>query len=165
MNVGISMEELLAWDRETSAFWKAHLGANPALLQLSCSIGGARNVQDLVRHIWGVELRWAQRLAGLSPLAKEDMPAGPLDALYDMHLQAVAILGRLFEDSSQNWEATIPLDISGLPAHARTPSRRKIAAHALLHSQRHWAQLATLVRDAGVPSKFFGDFLGCSAVL
>jgi hypothetical protein len=34
-----------------------------------------------------------------------------------------------------------------------------MAAHALLHSQRHWAQLATLVRVAGFPSGFKGDLL------
>ena len=38
-------------------------------------------------------------------------------------------------------------------------SRRKVLAHALFHSQRHWAQLATLVRAAGFPSGFRGDLL------
>jgi hypothetical protein len=32
-------------------------------------------------------------------------------------------------------------------------------AHMLFHSQRHWAQLATLVRSAGFPSGFKGDIL------
>jgi hypothetical protein len=39
-----------------------------------------------------------------------------------------------------------------------------VAAHALFHSQRHWAQLATLVRAAGFPSGFFGDILISSAL-
>jgi uncharacterized damage-inducible protein DinB len=34
-----------------------------------------------------------------------------------------------------------------------------MAAHALFHGQRHWAQLATLVRVAGFPSGFKGDLL------
>jgi hypothetical protein len=34
-----------------------------------------------------------------------------------------------------------------------------MAGHALFHSQRHWAQLATLVRVAGFPSGFKGDLL------
>jgi uncharacterized damage-inducible protein DinB len=41
----------------------------------------------------------------------------------------------------------------------RTPTRRKIMGHVLLHAQRHWAQLATLVRAAGYPSGFGGDLL------
>jgi uncharacterized damage-inducible protein DinB len=46
-----------------------------------------------------------------------------------------------------------------VPPEARTVSRRKVAVHALFHSQRHWAQLATLVRNAGFPSGFKGDLL------
>ena len=41
MTPAISFEELLAWNEETSDFWKAHLDANPTLLQLPCGIGGA----------------------------------------------------------------------------------------------------------------------------
>ena len=51
MTVGITMEELLAWNNESAGFWKAHLEANPALLELPCGIGGTANVQELVRHI------------------------------------------------------------------------------------------------------------------
>jgi uncharacterized damage-inducible protein DinB len=46
-----------------------------------------------------------------------------------------------------------------LPPEARTFSRRKALAHTLFHSQRHWAQLATLVRSAGFPSGFKGDLI------
>jgi len=42
------------------------------------------------------------------------------------------------------------------------PTARKALAHILLHSQRHWAQLATLVRAAGFPSGFSGI---CSSAL
>jgi hypothetical protein len=34
-----------------------------------------------------------------------------------------------------------------------------MAGHALLHSQRHWAQLASSVREAGFPSGFPGDLI------
>ncbi len=57
------------------------------------------------------------------------------------------------------------LDFHWLPPQARTSSRRKVMAHALFHSQRHWAQLATLVRAAGFPSGFKGDLLFSSALV
>ena len=63
MTPAITLEELLAWNQESS-FWKAHLEANPALLELPCGIGGAANVQQFVRHIWGVDLRWSERISG-----------------------------------------------------------------------------------------------------
>jgi uncharacterized damage-inducible protein DinB len=161
---GISMKELLDWDQEASAYWKSHLDANPALLDLPCGIGSAATVQEFVRHIWGVELRWAQRLAGLPQTPREDIPAGPVDALYDLHMQAAKILDDLLADPAQDWSAPMLLDIPQLPESARSPSRRKVLGHTLLHSQRHWAQLATLVRVAGFPSGFRGDLLACTAL-
>ena len=159
MTAGITLEELLKWNHESSDFWKAHLGANPALLALPCSIGGTANVQQFVRHIWGVELRWGQRIAGLPQLAREDIPAGPLDALFNLHLKAVQVFRTILDNPAQNWDETMALDYPWLPPESRKASRRKMVAHALFHSQRHWAQLATLVRAAGFPSGFKGDFL------
>ena len=54
MTPAITLEELLAWNHESAVFWKAHLEANPGLLELPCGIGGSANVQAFVRHIWGV---------------------------------------------------------------------------------------------------------------
>jgi len=164
MTAAITMEELLAWDLETSNFWKAHLEANPTLLELPCGIGGTANVQEFARHIWGVELIWAQRIAGLPVTDRKDMPAGPLDALFDLHLQAIETLRGLMDDPGKNWDETMTLDSAWLPPEARAFSRRKALAHMLFHSQRHWAQLATLVRAAGFPSGFNGDLLLSSAM-
>jgi uncharacterized damage-inducible protein DinB len=159
MSVGISLEELLAWNEEASNFWKAHLEANPALLELGCDIGGTKTVQEFVRHVWGVELIWAQRIAGLPLTDRKDMPAGPLDALFDVHLMAIQIFRTLLSDPAQDWEETQTLKSPWLPPEGLTVSRRKQLAHTLFHSQRHWAQLATLVRAAGFPSGFKGDLL------
>ena len=77
MSVGITLEELLSWNEQSSGYWNLHLAANPNLLQLPCGIGGAATVQDLVRHIWGAELRWCERLAGTPETPREQIPAGP----------------------------------------------------------------------------------------
>ena len=72
----ITLEELFAWNQETSTFWKGFLEDNPAVLELPCDIGGVSNVQHFVRHIWGVELRWAQRLAGVPEMLRDAVPTG-----------------------------------------------------------------------------------------
>jgi uncharacterized damage-inducible protein DinB len=159
MTPAISLNELFVWNHESACFWKGHLEANPTLLELPCGINGAANVQELVSHVWAAELRWSRRIAGLSELAKESIPAGPLGALFGLHEQAEQILRTLLDDPAQDWEKTLILNFDWLPLDARTVSRRKIAAHALLHGQRHWAQLATLVRIAGFPSEFQGDLI------
>lgn len=159
MTVGISMEELLGWNEESSSFWKSHLEENPALLELPCGIAGAATIQEFVKHIWAVDLRWAQRLAGTPETPRESIPAGPLNALYDMHKQAVRIFRQMLGDPSENWEGTYTLNVSWIPPAKQSMSRRKVLAHALLHGPRHWAQLASLVRAAGFPSEFRGDLL------
>jgi len=164
MTPAITLAELLAWNDEASTFWKAHLEANPALLDLPCDIGGTANVRQFVRHVWGVELRWGQRIAGLPVSPNEDMPDGPLETIFGFHQQAVQVFRALLDDPALNWEETIELNYGWLPPHARIASRRKVTAHALFHSQRHWAQLATLVRAAGFPSGFMGDLLFSSAL-
>jgi uncharacterized damage-inducible protein DinB len=164
MTAAITLEELLDWNDESSTFWKGLLEDNPTLLQLPCDIGSVANVQQFIRHIWGAELRWAQRLAGVPETPRDAVPAGPLDALFDLHLLAGPLFRELLANPAYDWDATYTLDVSWLPPHARTSTHRKILAHALFHSQRHWAQLATLVRAAGFPSGFNGDLLFSSAL-
>src|ERR1039458_2757231 len=159
MSAGVTLEEMLAWNDQASVYWKAHFDANPILLDLPCGIGGAANVQEFVRHIWGAELRWAQRLAAVPVTARENIPAGPLDALFDLHRQVVEIFRNLLAAPEEGWSGPYVLEFDWVPEEERAVSRRKIAAHALFHSQRHWAQLATLVRNAGFPSNFRGDLL------
>ena len=111
MTPAVTLEELLAWSQEASNFWKAHLEANPALLELPCGIGGAATVQEFVRHIWSVELRWGQRIAGLPVMDRESMPAGPMNALFDLHLQAIQTFRTLLDDRSRDWKAKVALDL------------------------------------------------------
>ena len=164
MSVGVSMEELLGWNDQCSRFWKAHLEAHPELLEMKCGIGGAATVQDLIRHVWGAELRWAQRLAGIPETPREAVPQGPVEALFGMHVEAEALLKGLLADAQQDWAAPYTVQSNMLPPEHRTFSRRKVLAHALFHGQRHWAQLATLLREAGAPAGFRGDFLFSSSL-
>jgi uncharacterized damage-inducible protein DinB len=159
MSVGISFEELLMWNEQSAEFWKSHFEANPNLLELPCSIGGAATVQDLVRHIWGAELRWCERLAGTTETAREQIPHGPIGAIFEIHQRAMVMFRELLAGPEKSWSEPYVLKFDWIPEDRRTVSRRKIAAHALIHSQRHWAQLATLVRNAGFPSGYWGDVL------
>jgi uncharacterized damage-inducible protein DinB len=111
-----------------------------------------------------VELRWSQRIARLPETPREDVPTGPLSALFALHEQAVHIWRSLLDSPAEDWEDTLTMNYDWLPSQARTASRRKLMAHALFHSQRHWAQLATLVRHAGFPSGFKGDLIFSAAL-
>ena len=159
----ITLDELVAWNCQSSDWWKAHMDANPALLALPCGIGGNADVQAFVRHIWGAELVWSQILTGL-PITDYDVwPRGPMDALFDMHVRAIINFRSFLDDADVAWdEMTVhyPWRRPELPK----PTPRKALAHVLFHSQRHWAQLATLLRTAGFSYGFLGDLLFHSAL-
>lgn len=163
MTPSITLQEMLGWCEQSADFWKVHLDANPALLQLPCGIGGNADVQAFVRHIWGAELVWSQIICGLPVTDYDVWPTGPLDALFDLHLTAVRNFRALLENPNMNWDEC-SVHYPWRRPEAPKPSPRKALAHILLHSQRHWAQLSTLVRAAGLPSGFLGDLLACSAL-
>jgi uncharacterized damage-inducible protein DinB len=151
--LSISLAELLAWNDEAAHNWKHHLESNPAVLEVACDIGNTGNVLGFVRHIWGAEQRWANRLAGLE---NKELATGPLEMLFAMHTEARDVFRSLIEGPEA---APYVLNFDWVPEDKRRVSRRKVAAHALFHSQRHYAQLATLVRTAGFPAQFRGDLL------
>ncbi len=159
-HAGITLQNCWPGTRSRPASGRAISTPTRHLLELPCGIGGTANVQEFVRHIWGVELRWSQRLAGLPVTTREEMPSGPLDALFDLHAKAVAIFSGLLAAPEESWDEPLRSGY-GLDCRRKSGavSRRKVAVHALFHSQRHWAQLATLVRAAGFPSGFKGDLL------
>jgi len=104
----------------------------------------------------------ATRVGGLV----EQLQDEPLATLCPPDADALAAALRdLLAAPENTWSEPFVLDFDWVPPEQRTVSRRKIAVHTLFHSQRHWAQLATLVRSAGFPSKFRGDILFSPAVL
>jgi uncharacterized damage-inducible protein DinB len=159
MTATIKLEELLNWSREAANFWKAHFEADPPQLELPCTIDDSGKVQELVRHIWMADFRWAEFVSGQPMTPRPDLPKGPFSALFAMHEQATRMFQSLLDDPATNWNETFTLAYEWLPPDLRKASRRKLTAHALLHSQRHWAQLASLLRDAGYPSNFWGDLI------
>jgi uncharacterized damage-inducible protein DinB len=161
----ITIQELLDWNVEAALFWKTCLDANPALLELPCEIAGSTNVLGFVRHIWGAELIWSQRVAKLPQMNKDDWPDGPLNELYNLHLEAIKNLRSILANPNVKWEECIEFDYPWLPPSARRSTPRKMLANTLLHSHRHYAQLATLVRAAGHPSGFTGDLMHSGALL
>ena len=137
----------------------------PHCLQLPCDIGGTATVQEFVRHIWGVELRWAQRLAGLPVTPREEMPTGPLDALFDLHAKADEIFRELLTAPDASWDEPYTLDVdldsAGDAHHVAAQGRwrtRSSTASAIGRNWPHWSA------RPGYPSGFRGDLLFSSAL-
>jgi uncharacterized damage-inducible protein DinB len=159
----ITLEELLADNDAATAKWQVWFAANSAALDVPCAIYNSGTVRGLLKHIFAVELRHSQRLNSEEVTSYDSIPVGSLDELMAVHGQAMQNLRKFL--SSANDTAileVIPLQtVSAGTVHA---SRRKLMTHILLHSIRHWAQLSSLLREAGYKTDWPKDFLFSEAM-
>jgi len=153
----LSATELLKWNDVTAQRWKALLAAHPEALDLPCDVYGAGTVRGLVRHIIAVELRYSERLSGEPVTPYDEVPDGSLALLFGLHETAMGRYRKLLAEDTANWEET--LEFTTISAGTRSASRKTILFHAFLHGIRHYAQLATLVRQHGIKPEWPMDYL------
>jgi len=152
----LSAEEVLAWLEKTSAGWRDLIDHNPQLLQMPCDIAGTQTVGGLLQHVVAVELRYAERLAGLPATDYANIAFDSGASIYATHDRAVQLFRQELSRSSE-WNERIDFVTRSMgPARA---SRKAVLFHAMLHSIRHYAQLATLVRREGIKPGWAMDYL------
>ena len=161
MPLTISVENLLTWNDATTQHWRDFFRANPLHLLLPCDIRNSKTIADTLQHIVAVELRYAQRLAGLPESSYEEIPKDSIDSLLVAHTLAFDLLRNLLAEPDYDWSAEINFDTITL-GRLRA-SRETILVHLTLHSIRHYAQLATLVRQQGYKTNWPMDYLFVAA--
>ena len=148
--------EMLAWLDVTSNKWRALIEEHPEILQLPCDVMGVGTVGALLQHIVAVELRYAEQLSGLPPSDYSTIPFDSAAAIYATHERAMKMYRELLA-SDMDWEAKFNYVTRSLgPARSK---RKTVLFHALLHGIRHYAQLATLVRQHGIKPGWQMDYL------
>ena len=160
--VALKDTELLAWLDRTSQGWRDLATRHPEILSLPCSIRETSTVGQLLQHIVAVELRYEERL--------NDLPASSYDGIaYDSaavidatHQRAMELVRRLDDRDAAFWEEV--MELATRSAGMVRASRRTVLVHLCMHSIRHYAQLATLVREHGIPPGWPMDYLFSSVV-
>jgi uncharacterized damage-inducible protein DinB len=150
--------ELLGWNLGESRRWHAWLAERPAARAARVGEGRLATVRDVAAHVAIVELRYAQRLRG--------MPASGFDAVADSSWPE---LGELAERASallDGWLAlTTPAELDReltfqtMSAGTIVATARSVVTHALSHGARHWAQVATCLRQQGLRQDWRHDYL------
>jgi uncharacterized damage-inducible protein DinB len=160
----ITFRELLAYTGNETARWEAWLrGQDPAILNTPFGEGSRATVGELIFHVFMVERRYADRLLGEEPTPYEAVPHATLDELFAAHHEGRAKLLRFVEGASDDdWARTMTFQT--ITAGTMTGSARKVVAHALVHGVRHWAQIATALRQAGHPQPWMHDLLADDAL-
>jgi uncharacterized damage-inducible protein DinB len=152
----LTAQDLIAWIEKTSMGWRQLFSNHPELLAMPCDIMGVKTVGELLQHIVAVELRYSERLADLPVSDYANIPFDSVESIYATHNRAIMILQQLLA-SDIDWNASIEYATRSL-GRARS-ARKTILFHALLHSIRHYAQLATLARQHGVKPDWSMDYL------
>jgi len=152
----LTAEETMAWVERTSAGWRDLVAAHPEILALPCDVMGVSTVGGLLQHIVAVELRYAEQFNGLPPSDYSTIPFDTADAIYATHMRAAALVQKQLA-SNIDWDERIDFVTRSMgPARS---CRKTVLFHSLLHSIRHYAQLATLVRQHGIKPGWQMDYL------
>jgi uncharacterized damage-inducible protein DinB len=91
------------------------------------------------------------------------VPLDSSETIFEFGVDARAHLERYLAGASDS-DLQVQLDFPTRSAGTQVASARKIVAHALVHGIRHFAQLATMLRQGGHPTDWFHDILMSKAM-
>lgn len=138
--------------------WHDWFLAHPDAWTVPFASGRMATIGGVVHHIFGVELRYTQRL--------RDEPVKEWDEFTETTIEQVFELGddarsQLvdFLTSSPEKELEKIRTFKTFTAGVVTVSKRKIASNILLHGIRHWGQVATTLRQNGFADQWPHDLL------
>lgn len=148
---------LLRYTDGESRRWHTWLAARPpTVLDEPMGEGRLATLRGVLVHIFAVEMRHTQRLLGEPVSAYDTLPQNTLDEIFRIGVDARRKLsGFLDTDPDLDRELTFET----LTAGTHSASVRKVVAHSIIHGIRHWAQIATVLRQRGYPAQWFHDIL------
>ncbi len=154
-----SGEPLLGYTDWLRAQWRGDLEDDPRLLQVTVgehADGRFGTVGEVVRHIFGAELRYADRIAGRLVTDVSGVDATSVEALFELGDRSREATRQLLDATSEvGWDEHRTFEIGDFEFAG---TAWKIFVHVLVHEIRHWAQLGSLLRLAGKPRPLH-DFL------
>lgn len=164
MEDGVSFRELLAYTDAETERWYGWLREQPAeVLQVRIGEASRATVGDMIGHIFAVELRYAQRLLDQPVTTYEELRMDSLDALWRIHAEARRTF-RAYLGAMPAGERERQMTFQTRTLGQLSASAHKIVVHTFLHGIRHWAQIATALRQAGHPQPWEHDWLLSEAV-
>ena len=138
--------------------WHDWFVAHPYAWAIPFATGRMATIGGVVHHIFGVELRYGQRL--------RDEPVTEWDDFHETSIEDVFGLGDFargqlveFLTSAPENELDKVLTFKTFTAGQVTVNKHKIASNVLLHGIRHWGQIATELRQQGFTDQWPHDFL------
>ncbi len=162
MSATLDFSALLAWADEEARKWEGFFRAHPQAMELRTDIAHTENVRGLLVHIFAVDLAYTFRIQG-KPHDFGEIAARVEGDPFKVGAEARQWF-RDFIANSSHAALDETVSFGTVSSGQVSATRRKMLAHTLLHAIRHWAQLATLIRQNGLPDPGKHDFLFSSGM-
>ena len=156
---GVTFLELLDYTDDETRRWKGFFQKNPAALDVATDVGGAKNVREVVTHIFMAELMFGTGVLGEPRPDFEKIPKATLEEIFAIGDEARQKMRQFVERADDfQFGEVVPFGRAG------DVSKRKMIVQGLTHGMRHWAQLATDLRRADYQTDWVHDLIMSPAI-
>ena len=164
-SVSISFADLLHYNESEAMRWRDWFEAqSPELLDVPFGNPGQRmgSVGEMIWHIFITEWVYACVLNGESYDGWNQFKRDSVAELFAIGDRARAGLRKYLGDATDaSMASSLTLSAAGFTISG---SARKFLTHTFVHSLRHWAQLATVLRQHGHETSWPHDFVLSDAI-
>ena len=138
--------------------WRDWFVEHPKAWAVPFATGRMATIGGVVLHIFGVELRYAQRLLDQEVTSWEEFRQTSIDEVFELGDNARGQLVHFLTTAPEK-ELDRVLTFQTLTAGTVSASKYKIASNIFLHDIRHWGQIATVLRQKGFAEQWPHDML------
>jgi len=138
--------------------WRDWFVEHPKAWAVPFGTGRMATIGGVVLHIFGVELRYAQRLLDQEVTSWEEFRQTSIDEVFEVGDNARGQLVHFLTTAPEK-ELDRVLTFQTLTAGTVSASKYKIASNIFLHDIRHWGQIATVLRQKGFADQWTHDLL------
>ena len=158
---GLAFRELLDYSATENERWHRWFAMQPAeLLDLHFADPPISTVRRLVQHIAFVEHRYSAIIPGRAVPSPQATDGDDVDTIFAYLAESRRQLeASIAEAMTAGGGLDRTIEFTTMSAGVQRASARKVIAHAIVHGVRHWAQLATVLREQGHPTDWGHDLL------
>lgn len=159
----LTVRELMCYTAEERDRWERWFRENgDEMLTIPISGTAETTIGQLVMHIFGPELRFAQRLRNENMTDYRSLPSESIDQVFGFALRSRQAMREFTDElTPETWNRVIQFPV---PSGTAKASIRKVVCHVYIHEIRHWAQVSRLVRERGFEPPGDHDLLVSAAL-
>ncbi|MDB4899366.1 MAG: DinB family protein [Gemmatimonadetes bacterium] len=156
---GLAFRELLDYSATENERWHRWFATQPAeLLDLRFAGPPISTVRRLVQHVAFVEHRYSAIIPGRPVPSPQATDVDDVDTIFAYLAESRRELEVSIAEAMEGG-LDRAIEFTTMSAGVQRGSARKLIAHAIVHGIRHWAQLATVLREQGHPTDWGHDLL------